>query len=465
MSPSSFAVGPLSNRPPSYQNQYNLVNEGGFLRLAAVSRRILALPPEILAEIFVHCLPQWPYSDARDAPHSLCCVCCQFRAVALSTPRLWSSMCIDLENKDEEGAYIDFCRTWLSRTGNLPISLLLVDDIEKEIPPDPEDSLLPVIMGLAERLRALEIGGTFWSDILNGEHGSITGRLPLLEELTISTYSELGSVFLPNAPKLRIVSVDVWRPIQVPWHQLTKISIGYIDVPSFLTTLQNATRLLQASFDFYAWSDQSSYLPVSDYSHARLRRLHFGVSEDGDRQIPPLSLLHHLKTPALQSLSLAPWSGSVSVDMSPLLSFLSQPSLRLQTMTLAFDYIKTPMINLIECLKLSSSLTHLRLTLRPISDLDGLFAQLTGRPEFLPTLEYFELKIPLAYAYPTVSAVVKMLCWRWAAVGITQLQSFRLQDRSEALKSHPDVRRLESEGMRLYTGANTTAGDDVFWDF
>ncbi|KAJ7154216.1 hypothetical protein C8R46DRAFT_1119047, partial [Mycena filopes] len=189
MSPaSSFAVGPLSNRPPSYQNQYNLVNEGGILRLAAVSRRILALPlPELLAEIFVHCLRQWPDSDSREALHSLCRVCRQFRAVALSTPRLWSWMSIDIEEKDEEGAYVEFCRTWLFRAGNLPISLVLVDDIGTDTPPDFEDSLLSVIVEWAERLRALEIGGAFWGNILNGERGSITGRLPLLEELTIPT--------------------------------------------------------------------------------------------------------------------------------------------------------------------------------------------------------------------------------------------------------------------------------------
>ncbi|KAJ7171923.1 hypothetical protein C8R46DRAFT_1084250, partial [Mycena filopes] len=396
MSGESFAVGPLSNRPPSYQNQYNLVNEGGILRLAAVSRRILALPPELLAEIFVHCLLQWPHSetlaaphllcrDARAAPLLLCRVCRQFRVVALSTPKLWSSMCIiGFEDKDEEGAYVDFCRTWLSRTGNLPISLALVDDIVHGISPDPEDSVLSVIVEWAGRLRALEIGGRFWGDILNGEKGSITERVPLLEELTISTYNELGPVILPNAPKLRIVSVNLWTPtlpIQLPWHQLTKIHIGYIDIVPFLAILQTSTSLLQASFDFYAWTIQSSRLPVSDYSHARLRRIHLGVAECSEKQIP-LSLLHHLKTPTLEGLSVAFLHESLTLDLSPLLSFLSQPRLRLQT--LALDSINTSMADLIKCLRLTPSLTHLRLTPHYIRDIDVLFTQLTGRPEFLP---------------------------------------------------------------------------------
>ncbi|KAJ7154209.1 hypothetical protein C8R46DRAFT_1119022 [Mycena filopes] len=348
-------------------------------------------------------------------------------APALSVhPKLWNSMCIiGFEDKDEEGAYVDFCRTWLSRAGNLPISLALVDDIVHGISPDPEDSVLSVILEWAGRLRALEIGGRFWGDILNGEKGSITERVPLLEELTISTYNELGSVVLPDAPKLRIVSVALWAPMQLPWHQLTKIHIGYIDIVPFLAILQTSTSLLQASFDFYAWTIQSSRLPVSDYSHARLRRIHLGVAECSEKQIP-LSLLHHLKTPTLEGLSVAFLHESLTLDLSPLLP--------------------------IKCLKLTPSLTHLRLTPHYIRDIDVLFTQLTGRPEFLPRLENLEMELSNAESYrPTTSVVVEMLCWRWAAAGITQLQSFRLRD--------------PISGSLLYAGENITPGDDVFWDF
>ncbi|KAJ7171955.1 hypothetical protein C8R46DRAFT_1348469 [Mycena filopes] len=458
MSGNSFAVGPLSNRPPSYQNQYNLVNEGGILRLAAVSRRILALPPEILAEIFVHCLPQWPTYDALEAPHLLCRVCRQFRAVALSTPRLWSWMCIDLGDEDEEGAYIDFCRTWLSRTGSLPISLDLADDMEAA--PDPDHPLLPVIVEWAERLRALEIGGRFWGNILNGGKGSISGRVPLLEELIISRSGELGPVILPDAPKLRVVALDEWTPIQLPWHQLTRISIGYINVPSFFTILQNSTSLLQASFVFFEDpSLDQSFSPAGDNSHAYLQCLHLGVSHRIVRQVP-LSLLHHLKTPALEGLSIMFLCENVPLDISPLLSFLSQPSLRLRR--LALDFINTPMAELIKCLKLASSLTHLRLTLDPTADSDVLIVQLTGRPEFLPRLEYFALTIfsyPQSHS-PTTSwtdAITEMLRWRFDAVGSTQLQSFRYHDQGRSDSPVIDVRPQGS--------AVAARADYAFWDF
>ncbi|KAJ7029406.1 hypothetical protein C8F04DRAFT_875506, partial [Mycena alexandri] len=50
---------------------------------------ILTIPLEILAEIFVHCLPERTTPDPKHAPQLLCQICRQFREVAMSTPRLW----------------------------------------------------------------------------------------------------------------------------------------------------------------------------------------------------------------------------------------------------------------------------------------------------------------------------------------------------------------------------------------
>ncbi|KAF7363894.1 hypothetical protein MSAN_01047400 [Mycena sanguinolenta] len=94
---SSFALGPLSNRPPQYQNQYMLLKKDGILKLAAVSRRALASPPETLAEIFLFCLPFHRgghpiIPNPNEAPLVLCAVCRQWRNIALDTPYLWRSL-------------------------------------------------------------------------------------------------------------------------------------------------------------------------------------------------------------------------------------------------------------------------------------------------------------------------------------------------------------------------------------
>ncbi|KAJ7846237.1 hypothetical protein B0H14DRAFT_2773039 [Mycena olivaceomarginata] len=58
------------------------------------------LPPENLAEIFMFCLPSgrwalyWP--NTENAPWVLAQVCSRWRAVALSTPRLWRTIEVDL---------------------------------------------------------------------------------------------------------------------------------------------------------------------------------------------------------------------------------------------------------------------------------------------------------------------------------------------------------------------------------
>ncbi|KAF8205656.1 hypothetical protein K438DRAFT_517563 [Mycena galopus ATCC 62051] len=108
---SSFALGPLSNRDPQYQNQNTLVvDKDGRLRYAPVSRRVLALPLEILSEIFAYCVPdEFITPNLTTAPLVLCGLCRQWREVAISTPELWSSLFVDMESAAQEDAY-HLCR-------------------------------------------------------------------------------------------------------------------------------------------------------------------------------------------------------------------------------------------------------------------------------------------------------------------------------------------------------------------
>jgi hypothetical protein len=51
----AHAVIPLSNRAPYHQAQCTLVNKDEWFGCAVLNRRILAMPPEILAEILFFC--------------------------------------------------------------------------------------------------------------------------------------------------------------------------------------------------------------------------------------------------------------------------------------------------------------------------------------------------------------------------------------------------------------------------
>ncbi|KAJ7723894.1 hypothetical protein B0H16DRAFT_1333825, partial [Mycena metata] len=98
--------------------------------LASVVYTILTLPPEITSHIFLDCLPFHGRvrPSSIKAPLVLAQACRYWRDVALATPRLWSSIDLNLEigrpNIPEKGT-IALLRTWLSRAKRSPISLML----------------------------------------------------------------------------------------------------------------------------------------------------------------------------------------------------------------------------------------------------------------------------------------------------------------------------------------------------
>ncbi|KAL0575393.1 hypothetical protein V5O48_006586 [Marasmius crinis-equi] len=106
--------------------------------LSNESRPYESLPPEVLAQIFLHCLPtnSYPACDVKECPLLLTTVCRSWREVASSTPRLWSSIKITIPAlpttrlfEAVKRSYMDLClkkiagiNAWLHRSGCLPIS-------------------------------------------------------------------------------------------------------------------------------------------------------------------------------------------------------------------------------------------------------------------------------------------------------------------------------------------------------
>ncbi|KAJ4485223.1 hypothetical protein J3R30DRAFT_3282930, partial [Lentinula aciculospora] len=94
------------------------------------------LPVEILADIFLHCLPTIneipPPCLTNQAPLALTSVCREWRLVALNMPWLWSSPQIrlpPLTNMSSMGlkCQLDGIELWLKRSGStLPLSLSLM---------------------------------------------------------------------------------------------------------------------------------------------------------------------------------------------------------------------------------------------------------------------------------------------------------------------------------------------------
>lgn len=104
----------------------------GYQGMFSPARRLL---PEVLQEIFIHCLPtdRNPAMSATEAPLLLGRVCRQWRDVAYSTPTLWSGIHISIPFNSpfvrmhtcSHAVRAKAVNAWLLRSGVCPLSISL----------------------------------------------------------------------------------------------------------------------------------------------------------------------------------------------------------------------------------------------------------------------------------------------------------------------------------------------------
>ncbi|KAJ7143070.1 hypothetical protein C8R43DRAFT_575839 [Mycena crocata] len=447
-------LGSLSNRAPQYQHQNSLiVDKHGRLRFAALSRRVLSLPPEILSKIFIQSLYQYVSPDLYAAPLLFCGVCRQFRDVAIGTPELWSSLHIEFANLEEDNAsdasYIRICQAWLTRARTTPISLSFIYTDKKYN--GLMASLLQTVAQLSPQWRNMDIQvKAEWALSLLFPAGL---KFPLLEKLEIATNRDGRGLLHPpitflDAPKLReVVSVRLCVDVLLPWRQLTTIQ-SETDPLSCLKMLREAPNLVDVNFEIWDDSPLSPALPIIP-----LLRLQ-SLTLDATRAV---ELIDCLRTPALKCLDLS--FGNEPMLSPSFASFISRSCCKLHSLTLASTPINAE--TLVQCLQATPSLVHLQLRAESIQNINDMFTSLTGNPDFLPRLESMDVYSTYSPGMPVMppSLVVEMLCWRWAAVGIARLRSFEFKlshfvdsKWDEAVNSHLDIRRLKDEGMVLDIG-------------
>ncbi|KAF9444239.1 hypothetical protein P691DRAFT_677985, partial [Macrolepiota fuliginosa MF-IS2] len=113
---------------------------------------IRRLHPEILQEVFCHCLPitHNAVMSATEAPLVLGRVCSRWRRIAYSTPELWASIHIVIIipprpsscQAQQAIALQHAVAVWLSRSGTLPLSISLVDpDLYPHQPQSPTTAM------------------------------------------------------------------------------------------------------------------------------------------------------------------------------------------------------------------------------------------------------------------------------------------------------------------------------------
>ena len=89
------------------------------------------LPPDVTSTIFEFCLPDFtdhpltPYiKENLSLPLSLGAICSYWRDIAWSTPILWSTLVVCDPSKHNSHVVTGLAREWLTRSGQLPLSIL-----------------------------------------------------------------------------------------------------------------------------------------------------------------------------------------------------------------------------------------------------------------------------------------------------------------------------------------------------
>ena len=302
------------------------------------------LPPEMLAKIFMHCLPHDKFIKPAwlQAPLLLGQICAVWRNVAFSTPRLWSSLDMDPGITDKNRVML--VETWLSRTGMCPLSLSLRRLVGLE------DPILNAFSRYALRWQHILLTLPHWKDLTLP-----LGHLLHLETLQLHTPDGISesqtqqlSVVLRSAPRLREMAWDNNTGIQgsrieLPWAQLNSLILTMpLSVSRCLDILYQSQNL-----EHFSWEGEMLSSNLSHFQHAILLPRLSSLTIPSEQS---LHFLDHLTCPILREITFC--SQTPQLDNWSQLSFLSLLGRsRCALERLHIHYASISELELIECLQ------------------------------------------------------------------------------------------------------------------
>jgi hypothetical protein len=339
------------------------------------------LPAEIWSEIFSHCLPEcflrefgdrrlrfnsWTFSP-RDPPEVFLQVCNDWKSIALSSPRLWSS--IPLYRSSRFGVPPrNIMENWLRRSD--PTSLSVIFELDQEVIACPAATAV-LQQSHRWRLASIRIPIYFWSPFSLSPFSALKNNLPDLEELHVefdSTSSTDAHGILPvpphimaqidilsHAPKLRRVALGnapsyKIADIKLPWAQLTHFSSNYfISYNQLAALLRSVPHLLEVELSL-ARVVQTAYPPVQ---HSHLQNLSLHILGD------PGFVFDNLSMPSLRTLSISTSEPSWYWAWRPFETFMSRNCPSLDSFKVTSLSVKGSEV--VACLTALPSLRHFRL--------------------------------------------------------------------------------------------------------
>ncbi|KIM73765.1 hypothetical protein PILCRDRAFT_14986 [Piloderma croceum F 1598] len=319
----------------------------------ALSAPVRRFPPEILSEIFLHCMETKWFNPAYyehlprldRAPLLLGSVCRQWRAITLSTPRLWASFTLTIRPKYLKSDVV-LAKTWLGRAGRCPLSINLGSEGSYQNLMRP---LMQVFALNCERWYEIFLS---LPPAVMASLSSVKNRLPRLQKLAIVALPPTIIDHFSCAPRLRHLNLGSAIPpsiIKVPWNQLQCFTLGMLGADSCLEYLRLTPNLLECTLTLASGSLFGSQPPV------QLPQLR-SIILRGD----PSCILDSLQVPELRDVSICPW-GCRWTATPQLTSLFLRCSLRVFSFDLSATMDCPSDNDMIQLLRTSPTLVELHL--------------------------------------------------------------------------------------------------------
>ena len=358
----------------------------------------LLIPPEILTQIFFHCMPceQFPIPSHNEAPLLLTRISSYWRTLAINTPDLWSAFHINYKDPAED---IPGTNLWLKRSTNRPLSLSLAIDFGEQS----QQAILDALCRHSNRWKHVRIDfrhlycpPMYSLDIAEDSIPQLATFEFHARDISSTNLSPIIRL-LKTAPKLREVTwvddlADTDMLLELPLSQLTRLSLAmdhgtldYIQILNRCSNLQHIriTRPLLSSYQIcqsklsplfldkltsltisYDLTGVLDYLVLPALKHVRIFTANHGPHKRGEPSYPTKaysyeSLLHHSHYLHLQPRVSHTSNGTEVWDPSPLISLIDRSTCDLSTLSLCAPMVENA---LLLCLsKTSAELVSLEL--------------------------------------------------------------------------------------------------------
>ncbi|KAJ7772503.1 hypothetical protein B0H14DRAFT_3894704 [Mycena olivaceomarginata] len=259
-------------------------------RLATYTYPVLTLPNEIVPEIFVQFLPDFPrYSPPIGAlsPYLLCHICRKWRDIALATPALWSVISLSFRKAGRVPQKLRYLQTSIERSGSCRLSLKLGTSLDQEYLAE----LNHAVINHFHRVEYLDLSS--WSGFEFPTDTELS--LPCLRGLKLGySIEELITPFVaPLLQRVVLRTLDALPSSIFPWFQLTVITILWVKLNDYSYLMNQLVNVVHCRLGIYPTGNLS-------FGDITLAHLETFILENLSRHLAPPGIIATLTLPALR---------------------------------------------------------------------------------------------------------------------------------------------------------------------